>query len=443
MRHASSLVLVAAVFGSAATLQAQERMNVLAFEGGGSGQAAAMADIDVGVAAFGAVRHVTGIAIEPRASATLTAVAGGRYLVWVTPRKNPNDPGQYAIFDRRTRAFSTIATPVYWGLLGDRIRPRVFLLKEPVTVYDFRTGVERVAAPTREAGWESSGVAYAARADRLAFLERQVTATEIRLRVTVVDVATAAPVGMVTLPPAPSPLVTTALDIADDGTLIYVRDPATAGILAYDVALGTEVARSAVSGSVVIDHDRQLLLVQSSPGLLTVLDARTLQTLGALTVAAGADSFQVIPGRGVTGAYVLRSRITGPSSCVVDLDVLNVGGQRRSSTRLSDTLNGLSPWCVAPFAGAVITRNPAPPAGLTAQVAGRTVTLSWETAGDTTDFELEVGVSPGTTSLRVAVGEATAIGAAGVAPGTYYVRVRARNEVGPSGPSTELRVDVP
>jgi hypothetical protein len=186
------------------------------------------------------------------------------------------------------------------------------------------------------------------------------------------------------------------------------------------------------------------MLVPSTQGRLIVLHAQTLRTVAVLPVAAGADSFEVIPGRDTTGAYVVRSHLTGPglTECVVELDALDLTGQRRATTRLSDTLNGRAPWCVAAFTGALVVRNPLPPSALAAQVVGRTVTLAWQSPGDTTDFELEIGLAPGSTALRVPVGDTTVVGAAGVLQGTYYVRVRARNEVGQSHPSAELRVDV-
>ena len=88
-------------------------------------------------------------------------------------------------------------------------------------------------------------------------------------------------------------------------------------------------------------------------------------------------------------------------------------------------------------------RNPSPPTGLAAHVSGSAVTLTWQTPGDATDFEVEVGMAPGATTARYAVGDTTVTGASNVPPGVYYVRVRARNEVGGSGPSTEIAVVVP
>ena len=57
---------------------------------------------------------------------------------------------------------------------------------------------------------------------------------------------------------------------------------------------------------------------------------------------------------------------------------------------------------------------------------------------------VEVGTVPGRSDLGILdVGKTTAWGVDGVPAGTYYVRVRADNDVGPSPPSNEVVVTVP
>ena len=429
---------VAALLAVASSGHAQERLQVLGY----GGASPVMAEIDAGASQFGAVRRATPLPVEPAASpGAVQTIAGGRYLIWVTPTRYPQDRASFAIFDRRSQTLTTL--PATGGLLADRIRPRVFLLGRSITVYDLRTGVERLAAQTF---WDVARVAYAAGADRLAILESQVTQAGLDLRVRVADVATATTTAVIALPSRPLFGATTGLEIADDGSRVYVT--ATDGaVVAYDATSGAELARSIpqVGGPGVIDRERHLMLVPSTQGRLVVLHSETLQTLADLPVAAGADSFTVLPGRDDTGAYVLRSRLTGAglTDCEVDLDALDSGGQRRATTRLSGALDGRTPWCVASFTGALVLRNPSPPTDLAAHVSGDVVTLTWQTPGDTTDFAVEVGLAPGTTTTSYPVGDTTIAGASGVPSGVYYVRVRARNEIGTSRPSADLRVVVP
>jgi hypothetical protein len=87
--------------------------------------------------------------------------------------------------------------------------------------------------------------------------------------------------------------------------------------------------------------------------------------------------------------------------------------------------------------------SPPAPSGLTFSVSGRTVTLSWIPTG-VTAFSLEVGTGPGLANLAVfelPPGPPTITATA--APGTYYVRVRARNLCGASLPSNEVVIAVP
>ncbi len=90
---------------------------------------------------------------------------------------------------------------------------------------------------------------------------------------------------------------------------------------------------------------------------------------------------------------------------------------------------------------------PTAPTGLTATVAGSTVTLGWSApvAGEpVTTYILEAGSAPGRTDLANLPTNSTVPGATfnGVPPGVYYLRVRARNVVGTSAPSNELQVNV-
>ena len=90
---------------------------------------------------------------------------------------------------------------------------------------------------------------------------------------------------------------------------------------------------------------------------------------------------------------------------------------------------------------------PGAPTGLTAGAAGSTVTLSWNapTGGAApTAYIIEAGSAAGLADLATfSTGNTlTAFSAAGVANGTYHVRVRATNVVGPGEPSNEVILQV-
>ena len=98
-------------------------------------------------------------------------------------------------------------------------------------------------------------------------------------------------------------------------------------------------------------------------------------------------------------------------------------------------------------AGGIAPTPPGVPTGLTASSSGSSVTLTWSapasgTAPDT--YVIEAGSASGLADLaNVSTGTAaTTFFATGVARGTYYVRVRAGNAVGISGPSNEVLLTV-
>ena len=103
----------------------------------------------------------------------------------------------------------------------------------------------------------------------------------------------------------------------------------------------------------------------------------------------------------------------------------------------------------APTGGAVsvtLAPVPMPASGMSAHVAGRTVTLSWYLAAHSppaTGYRLEVGSRTGLSDLgTVSLGPAGELVATGIPPGRYFVRLRSLNALGESGPSNEVIVDV-
>jgi len=105
----------------------------------------------------------------------------------------------------------------------------------------------------------------------------------------------------------------------------------------------------------------------------------------------------------------------------------------------------LSSGIISPGAFAV-SFSPLAPA-LTATVNGRSVDLQWTLPAHSpaaTGYVLEIGTAPGLSDLgTMAVEPGLALSVPGAPPGTYVVRLRAMNAVGPGAVSNEVTVVVP
>jgi predicted phage tail protein len=94
------------------------------------------------------------------------------------------------------------------------------------------------------------------------------------------------------------------------------------------------------------------------------------------------------------------------------------------------------------YPSATSTSAPGPPSGLVASSSGSTVVLAWAastTGGAPAVYVIEAGSSPGAANLaNFSTGNTlTSFSASGVGAGRYYVRVKAANAAGTSGPSNE------
>jgi hypothetical protein len=87
---------------------------------------------------------------------------------------------------------------------------------------------------------------------------------------------------------------------------------------------------------------------------------------------------------------------------------------------------------------------PAAVTSLIAATVGTTVTLNWLPAAGAATYVVEAGSSAGLTNMTVNDLDSAAVSyvAAGVARGTYYVRVRGKNSCGMGAPSNEVIVVV-
>jgi predicted phage tail protein len=95
------------------------------------------------------------------------------------------------------------------------------------------------------------------------------------------------------------------------------------------------------------------------------------------------------------------------------------------------------------FALDVRSAAPAAPTNFRASVSGFTAQFSWtpptpSTTGVAISYVIDAGVAPGTTIVSLPAGSGTSFTVPGVPSGTFYVRVRAINASGSSGPSNEV-----
>jgi hypothetical protein len=97
------------------------------------------------------------------------------------------------------------------------------------------------------------------------------------------------------------------------------------------------------------------------------------------------------------------------------------------------------------FALDVRTAAPGAPTNFRASVNGSTAQFTWtpptpSTTGLPASYIIDAGVAPGTTIVSLPAGSGTSFTVPSVPPGTFYVRVRAVNASGSSGPSNEVRL---
>jgi hypothetical protein len=241
-----------------------------------------------------------------------------------------------------------------------------------------------------------------------------------------------------TISSTPEDVASPVLD--EQGTAAYILrmnaiNFRTQQLVRVDVATGAESAPRTSLGDTIEGYGRQRLdrrtgrVVIGTSGLVEPFDPVTLAP--APTFRAGGVS------SGPPVFHPVLSRAYGWSGPLVDA----VDPDRRVT--LGQALVGASGDSIADIA---VAPHPPAPAGLTATVVGRQVTLTWSAGARSpllTGYDLEVGSAPGASDLvRVPV-TATSFAAAGVPSGAYYVRVRARNYAGQSAASNEILVTVP
>jgi hypothetical protein len=189
------------------------------------------------------------------------------------------------------------------------------------------------------------------------------------------------------------------------GNVCAVAPDAPSGLAATVTGVMVSLSWAAATGC---PADAYILEVGTAPGLTDLMSV----PIGNVT----AFSAPAVPGR-----FYLRVRA-------------------RNAYGISSPSNE-----VVVIVGSGCTVAPDAPSGLTGSVSGRQVTVSWNAAGGcpADSYVLEVGSTSGATDIFVGdVGNITTLSQV-APPGTYFVRVRARNAFGVSGTSNGVIVAVP
>lgn len=203
--------------------------------------------------------------------------------------------------------------------------------------------------------------------------------------------------------------------------------PGTQGLNAPDVAtlLPPLNLQATVSGTSV-----KLQWVKQSGSTPTSYQIQAGTTSGGLDRAnfnTGSTSTTFNGTNLVPGPYYVRVRERDPS------------GVGPASNEVKFTIAGST--------GGACTSVPNPPRSLTVTVSGSSLIMHWLAPAfgcPVGTYIMQSGTAPGLSNVAnlVTGSTSTSLTVSGVAAGTYYIRIRARNTNGVSGPSNEVQVTV-
>jgi hypothetical protein len=221
-------------------------------------------------------------------------------------------------------------------------------------------------------------------------------------------------------------------------THIAAYDTETLGLVAEgDLPIGVADLSTVINGtllgtSFITNHDF----------MVRAYDANTLAFLAEKAVS---DQ------RTDSGVRVSFASGFGGSSLYMRLDNSdNILGCLESRMEVVDTKTAnaiahirLSSLGIEPCSWLSSLGRPESPRNLRSNISGRSVTLTWDPPPDIGDYEIEAGSAPGLRNIGVfRTGGKSFATFADVPAGTYYVRVRAINELGVND-SAEISVIVP
>ena len=219
--------------------------------------------------------------------------------------------------------------------------------------------------------------------------------------------------------------------------------PATSG-----VAGGTFVVPTTGETSANVWY-RIYLTVTDSGGRVTTVQRDVFPQTARLTLATSPSGLQVrLDGQPVIAPYafdsvvgMVRSIEAAAQSSAGTSYLFDAWSDGGAAGRAIVTPAGPATY-TATFLAAGVSVPPAAPANLASVVNGATLRLSWNRPAAAQGYRLEAGSASGLADLfNGEVGDVASLERL-VPPRTYFVRVRAVNAAGTSGPSNQVTVDV-
>lgn len=362
------------------------------------------------------------------------ATLGGRYLVWAASRETGS---ALVRLDTRTREVALFPGVVPFGVWQSAIERRTGLLVVLDQSALYLLDVARLAVVSRHPlpadDAENRSLAIA---QQRAFVG---TKTPSRSETLVLNVWTGEQIAVI-------PDVWIAHASRDEG-LIYlqtvggqtqVRNVSTLALIAS--AANGEVPAAHVVGNTLVSETP--LGPSGMPLEIRAYDPRTLDVMFAadVPIPGTPNALVELQQAAYASPIVLRTHncysLWGPDLCNRTIQVFD-----------ARTLTPVRELRQLPFdvyqSRMVLLARPEPPLGLHPWVVdgSRIATLSWVPPPDIGEYEIVVGSGPGRSDVAVFRTQVTYVRFDGVPPGTYYIRVRALNEIGATE-SVEIRVYV-
>lgn len=244
-----------------------------------------------------------------------------------------------------------------------------------------------------------------------------------------------------------SPLDINELQTNSAGTRLFVNRGAAAFDVIAGALTGSIGAPVTQFAALVVDEQRQRLIFGGeqlqafSMDSLNLLGTTELPSLPLRRPRHRIEGDTDASGQSAT-IFLARSRVTAATGFYLceTPQLVAIAADTGRARAIADASSFLPRSCSVDL---IRITEPAAPRALTAEVAGRQVTLKWQAPFGATQYVLEAGSAPGLADLATIGVTETQLVIDGVPSGVYHLRVRGINTIGRGAPSQELRLVVP